>query len=543
MIKKVLFSCSLILSLLLISPSTGASNSKIIDERHSQEELGEYGDTSKVTLASDRTNLLIKIKEDEFRYTRETYHDKDNFKSYQKDKYKRHNDKFLKRMKIEYDDIYISKYSSYIELSFNSTSTNKLNEAIQKLSSYDFVNKIYIQDDYRPAEKLGGGKSWAGVTPTLISDINQGHNLRIGLLEYGICNTSNANLANSRITCRDEFFVIETTTEHATLMASIIVGSDGIAPQALLYSVQMIGNPVGEIDWLIDNDVTVCNVSIGDGTGSYSSSSRYIDYAASTYGITFCCAVGNDGDENGYVSNMALAYNCIAVGAGTPNSITSYTSTLTPNGQIRPMVTGPSTVVVSNFDDLYHSGTSVATAVCTGVVALIQRYNTELRFNVARVRALLMANATELAYQSFESNDYYDGGGTGMINLQNCINNFNICYEISNSYALNSTGFAYNIIKVLNNGERWRATYSTLVYLDADDNPMLTNYWMEAIDTEERIILETNDFTINDSFEFTTGTATYYCQMSFQVEQSGYKMTSDPEKIYIAFRAAPVNGV
>lgn len=539
--KKIIISLILLSTVFFITPTLKANSNKIVDERHSKEELGEYGDTTKVTLASDRTNLLIKIAEESDGYTRKNYPIADEFNEYKKNRYKKHNDKFLSRMNVEYDDIYVSKYSSYIELSFNANSKDKLDKAIDKLVNYDFVEKVYIQDDYRPAEKLGGAKGDVQASSSLISDLYGGLNIKIGLLEYGVCNTSHANLVNSRITTRNEPLFIETTTEHANLMASIIVGTGGMAPNALLFSVQMFGNPVGEIDWLIEKNVSVCNVSIGDGEGSYSSSSAYIDYAALTYGITFCCAVGNDGDEGGYVSNMAMAYNCISVGAGSVNSAASYTSTLVPNGQVRPVVMGPGCVGVSNFEYTYYEGTSVATAVCTGVVALVQRYNTANIYNPARIRALMMANARELNDQPYESNDFYDGGGTGLISLQNCITNYNKILERVNDYTVNSNAFIASLVAVFNEGERWRVAVSYMTRLDSNDVPRRINYKISVIDPEERTTIEVNNCWY-DSYEFTTGVATYYCQLIFEIDQVESKPFPDEDTVYFAYRAAPVGG-
>ena len=538
MLKKII-QIILLSSLFVVVPKQ-VENSKIINERHQKEELGEYGDTSKVTLASDRTNVLIRLSDDSLdNYTRNNYPLKSDFKTHQRDKFNNHNNNFIKKLNVQYDDIYISKYSPYVEFSYNSSSTDKLNKSLDDLVKHDFVEEIYIQDDYKPAEMLGGAKYDSGTSSTLISTLSGGEDIKIGLLEYGICDKSNPNLTNSNITCRDEWYFIESKTEHATLMASIIVGSTGMAPNAHLYSVQLSGNPVSEVDWLIDKDISVCNVSIGDGTGSYSSSSSYLDYAANTYGITFCCATGNGGDDGDYVSNFSLANNCIAVGAGDETAVSSYTSTLTPSGQKRPLVIGPDTVAVSDFDTLYHSGTSVATAVCTGVVALIQQYDSVHAYSPHYIRALLMANCKEFANLNYQEDGYYLYGGAGRINLQNCIDNYSQVQLFNNYGDTNSTEF-YTFTKTYvytDDVYRTAVSYSTRL---VDDVPTRTNYGLRVFDAGNRITFDDND-SLNDSFEFLRGVALSDLEITFSAYQNGTKPYSAYDILYVAYRVIPSN--
>ena len=103
MIKKIL-PIILLTSIFTLTPNK-LENSRIINERHSTTELGEYGDSSSVTLASDRTNVLIKLSDDILdKYTVNNYPLRTDFKTYQKEKFENHNNKFLDLLTVKYDD-------------------------------------------------------------------------------------------------------------------------------------------------------------------------------------------------------------------------------------------------------------------------------------------------------------------------------------------------------------------------------------------------------------------------------------------------------
>ena len=103
-------------------------------------------------------------------------------------------------------------------------------------------------------------------------------------------------------------------------MAGIIAGNNSIAPKCKILSVELFGNPVSEIDWLLNRNVNVINMSYGEGnpSGNYNSSSAYMDYIVSTYKVTIVAASGNEPQN---VTNPGLGYNVITVGACTSQDI------------------------------------------------------------------------------------------------------------------------------------------------------------------------------------------------------------------------------
>ena len=112
-------------------------------------------------------------------------------------------------------------------------------------------------------------------------------------------------------------FSIKST--HTTYMATYIAGKNGIAPNAKILSISLNGTPVNEIDWMVDNDVDIINMSYCEATptGVYSSESAYVDYIAYTEKVVMIAAAGNESGNGGtgYLGNPALALNAITVGS------------------------------------------------------------------------------------------------------------------------------------------------------------------------------------------------------------------------------------
>lgn len=500
MFKKIFCLSLLCFSIISINPIKASTSSKIIYEFHDKEELGEYGDETKITLASDKINVLVKLQEENRIYKNE-FKVREEFVSHKKEHIKNLNENHLSKMNFGYDGIYVSKYSPYIEFSYENDSQDELNEALKRLESYDFVEKVYVQDDYKPAVKMGGAQEDTNSLDYIETDTNLGSGINVGLLEWGIVDVDHSRLTNATITVRDEWYYVETESEHATLMAAIICGDHGMAPNCHLYSVEMSGNPVSEIDWLVENGVSVVNVSIGDGTGRYSSSSEHIDYIAENYGITFCCAVGNDGIEAD-VSNMALANNCIAVGAGSLLGVCGYNNMVTPNGQKRPMLIAPSEINYAGFSTTSHAGTSVSTAITTGIVVLLQRHSIANRFQFNRFRCLLMATCNE-----YSNGTYVNGmeqyGGAGFINFERALANYDNVYSLWNTTALGSASFNSYVGMIVEQGEQYRCALSYNTYI-IDGSPVRNEYMLQIYDLEIEVLRSISNLT-SDGFELCRG--------------------------------------
>lgn len=175
---------------------------------------------------------------------------------------------------------------------------------------------------------------------------------------------------------------------HGTHIAGIIAAADnnsgviGVAPAARLYPVKAL-NSRGEgtladvlegLQWCIDNDMQVINLSIG--TDSPSTALEQAITAVYQAGIVMVAAAGNDGTSDS-VDFPAAYSQTISVGALTTGNWLAWYSSQGP--EITLVAPGDqvlSTIQGGSYGRM--SGTSMATAHVTAVVALIQQLKPEL---------------------------------------------------------------------------------------------------------------------------------------------------------------------
>ena len=298
------------------------------------------------------------------------------------------------------DELYVSTYSPYFtyESTLQEITANNY-EQLNDLASYSYIEKIYVSSEHEYEPMLDEGTLEAiGVADYIDTGTLTGEDIVIGILETGIVDEDHSNFNNIDLTVRNEWYYIETVTEHATMVASIIAK---MCPDAKLLSVELSGNAVSEIDWMLDRNVNVINMSFGEEnpTGNYNSESAYMDYIVNTYKITIVASVGNNGQDTGYVANPALGYNVIGVGASSvvnPN-VASLSSYKEINGPDKPNIIAPGLAIkIDPF--YYHSGTSFSAPIVSSCVALLMEERTDLTIHPEYVLALMMNNAVSYTH-------------------------------------------------------------------------------------------------------------------------------------------------
>lgn len=171
---------------------------------------------------------------------------------------------------------------------------------------------------------------------------------------------------------------------HSTHVCGIIaalvngIGVRGIAPECELYCGKVLGDDgSGSIDtivrgirWAVDEvHADVINMSLGcPPSGSLNLTLRSACQYAHIKGVVLCCAAGNDAGQVNAPANLPTT---IAVAAVDRNKKKAY---FTCHGSEVDFAAGGVDVFSTWLNNQYAklSGTSMATPVITGVVALVQ---------------------------------------------------------------------------------------------------------------------------------------------------------------------------
>ena len=406
------------------------------------------------------------------------------------------------------DGLYVSTYSPYFtyESTLEEVTANNY-EQLNDLASYSYIEKIYVSPEHEYEPMLEEATEAIGVADYIDTGILTGEDIVIGILETGIADEDHTNFNNIDLTVRNEWYYIETVTEHATMVASIIAK---MCPDAKLLSVELSGNAVSEIDWMLDRNVNVINLSYGDETptGNYDSDSAYMDYIINTYKVTIVAAVGNEGLMSGNVANPALGYNVIGVGAcGLNNTFaTSFSSYKVNNGPDKPNIVAPGmNIEVTPFIEKLE-GTSFSSPIVASCVALLMEERTDLTIHPEYVLALMMNNGDRNDEGDTIGLDEYVGAGR--INFEEMMTYINNIIPITNNS--NSVYLTRTFNVVLLHNQTIRATAAWLSKANGNANgTSCTDYDLALIyknnSTNEEYVMTHSVQTYNpfETFTFT----------------------------------------
>ena len=406
------------------------------------------------------------------------------------------------------DGLYVSTYSPYFtyESTLEEVTANNY-EQLNDLASYSYIEKIYVSPESQYQPMLEEATEAIGVADYIDTGILTGEDIVIGVLEPGIVDEDHSNFNNIDLTVRNEWYFIETVQEHTTRVASIIAK---MCPDAKLLSVELSGNAVSEIDWMLDRNVNVINLSYGDenATGNYDSDSAYMDYIVNTYKVTIVAAVGNSGREAGYVANPALGYNVIGVGAcpsfsDFPLIWSSYKEI---NGPDKPNILAPGLdIEITPFVGKYE-GTSYSAPIVSSCVALLMEERTDLTIHPEYVLALMMNNGD----RSDEGNTIGldDSAGAGRINFESMMTYINNIIPITNNSDSVYLTRTFNVVLLHN--QTIRATAAWLSKANGNANgTSCTDYDLALIyknnSTNEEYVMTHSVQTYNpfETFTFT----------------------------------------
>ncbi len=220
---------------------------------------------------------------------------------------------------------------------------------------------------------------------------------------------------------------------HGTHMAGIIAASDndigviGTGPEIYLYAVKVLDKKgegwlsdlIEGLEWCIQNEIQVVNMSLG----SSSDNQSFYEAIVNAYGagITLVAAAGNNGESGGSIDYPAKYAETIAVSAVDQSCQIALFSSFGPEID----VTAPGVDIKSTYVRGYYiimSGTSMAAAHVTGVVALILTTSTLPYYDVdgdgvwdpGEVKMRLKDTAEELGLPPYQQ-------GAGLVRADNVL--------------------------------------------------------------------------------------------------------------------------
>ncbi|MFQ6122508.1 MAG: S8 family peptidase [Dehalococcoidales bacterium] len=267
------------------------------------------------------------------------------------------------------------------------------------------------------------------VDAELVHPSNKGTGVKVAILDTGI-DLDHPDLAVSG----NVTFVPGTTNGdddngHGTLVAGIVAALDndigviGVAPEASLYAVKVLnqdGNTVSSsvlsgIEWSVDNNMQVINMSFGSILESPSAVKEALDTAYNA-GIVIVAGAGNGGTASGEGNNVwSPARNPPVIAVGATDELDArytYSSTGYTLELVAPGVSVYSTAMGGDYG--YITGTSASSPHVAGVAALLiasgMTSNVDIRYR-------LQNSAEDLGASGWDTQF-----GKGMVNVNLAIN-------------------------------------------------------------------------------------------------------------------------
>lgn len=215
------------------------------------------------------------------------------------------------------------------------------------------------------------------------ADGNTGNGVSVAVLDTGIQDHEDLNVVGgeSFIDSEPDY---QDQNGHGTHVAGTVAALDndlgvlGVSPDIDLYAVKVLGADgsgshatiAQGIEWAVENDIDVVNMSLGGSTGS-NTLEEAVNYAHSE-GVTLVAAAGNSGSFAWFntIGYPAKYDNVIAVGAVDENNErASFSSVGDELDVMAPGVDVNSTYLDDSYAEL--NGTSMASPHVAGAAALL----------------------------------------------------------------------------------------------------------------------------------------------------------------------------
>lgn len=444
-----------------------------------------------------------------------------------KEYYTRTNNEILPTLGLDELDVNYKAdvYAPFIIAEFNNDVTAEDIVKIYQLAENDNIVTIFVKEDEKPEPELA--TAIAGIDgTTIVSDSStNGSGVVIGILDGGIVNENNSSFENVTLTVRNEWWFNETVSDHAPQVAIVALGA---APGASLLSVEVYGEPSGEIGWMLDRDVNIINMSFGytasSGFGNYTSESAYCDHIARNNWVTFVGSAGNRGNDDGYVT-PPNGYNTVTVGAcndsGTLQSFSSYEENFNINF---PNIMAPGASFSIPTYSGTHSGTSYSSPITAGTAAVLMQKYSAIKVYPEHVLSILMASARSISAYATTSG-FHEKAGTGMLNMNNALNAAAATNRRAFTISSDAVGTNVNTRQVyLTSGQRLRVAFVSLVNNEkATSTNKVTDYDLKLVNSAGSQVASNVGTHNNEFIDYTVTSSGYY---TIQIYQYSAKKTT-----------------
>ena len=397
------------------------------------------------------------------------------------------NSDIISSLLIDEYNVEISTYAPFASITFYEETPAEILKLLNEISSSLEISVINVINYSEEKPKIDTNFSRLGFDSyNTYSDYNgyDGTGVTIGILEAqedgggGIVDEDHANFVGTDLVIRNEWYYTEEESNHATLVASIAGGNSGIARGAKLLSVELSGSPYSEVDWMLDNDVNVVNMSFGSNHDGYYSLpyDAYYDYIARNYFVTFVAAAGNTGAE---LLSPGTAYNVITVGSTNDFDTISVFSSIDESFDIhKPNLVAPgSSIDVNGVYPSPPSGTSLAAPHVTGIIALMMERRSILKTHPELVNAILTANADSVDYRPYYNT--YSYGGCTTTGCKGYEDSFG-AGEVRTDVSIDNI-YRTSYFKIDDNSHYRDNVRTLLVYLNVGDELTVSLFWMRNI--------------------------------------------------------------
>ena len=341
-------------------------------------------------------------------------------------------DNVYHNIKVHFQGLYLSKYVSYMSLSYENKSTFLYDyyqyDLIVNNSQIDYMFIRSLNLKQESSENIESEEllfSWEDALEEIGLDENSNdfdiikNDIKIGILEWNKVSNNQEWLEDFKDNIVfNESVSSEEVSNHGLIVTNIIARLTNPISERMIYVSNIDKNNLLEcIDWFCDNNVNLINISMGLCINDdYTKLDELFDSYSKTTNIVFVKSSGNRGINT--VSSPGKSVNVITVG-GYDMSYEIYEDSSYSSTKRKPTVVAP---IINIPSDVGTTGTSFSAPLVTSIIALLMSQYPNKLNNVESVIATVVAGSTKIIKNSSVYTNGYGFGAVNYVNMYNILN-------------------------------------------------------------------------------------------------------------------------